>query len=281
MTDKQTASPYRFARLDGKVILIAGAGNPKAEGHGIGATTALQLARHGATVISLSNVEENVQNITEDIRAEGLQGFGYVCDATKAEEVQALAKRIKEEFGRIDIMINAGVYTPNPNGFEKMTAEVWRGAIDINLNAHFNLIYGVLPIFLSQESGGLFLHFSTIASEVGLGLGKQRHAYAAGKAGAAVLTRRIGVEHAKQGVRANVIQIGYVSGPLVNRAVAAVGGDLEKVNARRDSYVPRGRQGTPQDVAYMAAFLCSDEASLLNASDFYVDGGTSGCTYGP
>jgi 3-oxoacyl-[acyl-carrier protein] reductase len=63
--------------------------------------------------------------------------------------------------------------------------------------------------------------------------------------------------------------------------VAAVGADIEKVTAKRDSYVPRGRQGTPADVAYLAAFLCSDEANLLNGSDFFVDGGTSGCTYGP
>ena len=281
MTDKQAATPYRFARLDGKIAIVAGAGNPKSEGHGIGATTSLQLARNGATVISVSNVEENVQTITEAIQAEGLQGIGHVCDVTRTEDVQALVTRVKDEFGRIDILINAGVHNAMPNGFKKMTEDIWRRAIDINLHAHFQLIHSVLPTFVEQESGGCILHFSTIAGEVGLGLGRQRHAYAAGKAGAAVLTKRIGIEYAKEGVRGNVIQIGYINGPLVNRAVAAGGADIEKVTAVRDSYVPRGRQGTPADVANMAAFLCSDEARLLNGSDFFVDGGTAGCTYGP
>lgn len=280
MTDKQAATPYRFAHLDGKVVIVFGAGNPKSEGHGIGATTALQLARNGATVVSVSNLQENAQNITEAIREEGFQGFAEVCDATNAADVVALVARVKAQFGRIDVLINAGVHNANPNGFDKLTGDYWRSAIDVNLHAHFNMIHGVLPTFLEQKTG-LFLHFSTIAGEVGLGVGKQRHAYAAGKAGAAVLTKRVGIEYAKEGVRGNVLQIGYISGPLVNRAVAAVGADLEKVTAKRDSYVPRGRQGTPADVAYLAAFLCSDEANLLNGSDFFVDGGTSGCTYGP
>jgi 3-oxoacyl-[acyl-carrier protein] reductase len=281
MTDKQATTPYRFGRLDGKIAIVAGAGNPKSEGHGIGATTSLQLARNGATVISVSNVEENAQTITEAIKAEGLPAIAHVCDVTKTEGVQALVNRVKDEFGQIDIMINAGVHNAMPNGFHKMTEDYWRSAIDINLHAHFLLIHGVLPTFVEQESGGCLLHYSTIAGEVGLGLGKQRHSYAAGKSGAAVLTKRIGIEYAKEGVRGNVIQIGYINGPLVNRAVAAGGADIEMVTARRDSYVPRGKQGTPADVANMAAFLCSDEASLLNGSDFFVDGGTAGCTYGP
>ena len=162
-----------------------------------------------------------------------------------------------------------------------MTEEYWKSAIDINLHAHFQLIHQVLPVFTSQESGGVLLHFSTIAGEVGLGMGKQRHSYAAGKSGAAVLTKRIGVEYATQNVRGNVVQIGYINGPLVNRAVAAAEGDINKVTETRDAYVPRGKQGQPADVANVAAFLCSDQASFINGSDIFVDGGTSGCTYGP
>ncbi len=282
MTENQAAAnPYRFARLDGKIAIVAGAGNPKSEGHGIGASTSLQLARNGATVISVSNIEENAHTITEAIKAEGHVGMAHVCDVTKTENIGALVQRVKDEFGQIDIMINAGVHNAMPNGFKKVTEDYWRSAIDINLHAHFQLIYSVLPTFVEQPTGGCILHFSTIAGEVGLGLGKQRHAYAAGKSGAAVLTKRIGIEYAKEGVRGNVLQIGYINGPLVNRAVAAGGADIEKVTAVRDSYVPRGKQGTPADVANMAAFLCSEEAALLNGSDFYVDGGTAGCTYGP
>ena len=126
-----------------------------------------------------------------------------------------------------------------------------------------------------------FLTFSLLRS-----FRPQRHAYAAGKSGAAVLTKRVGVEHAKQGIRGNVIGIGYVTGPLVNRAVsqAIAGGantTLEKVTAVRDSYVPRGKQILPEEVAQTAAFLASDASSAINATEIYADGGSSGCTYGP
>jgi NAD(P)-dependent dehydrogenase (short-subunit alcohol dehydrogenase family) len=170
-------------------------------------------------------------------------------------------------------------------GFAKMDEDAWAKGIALNLTAHFNLIHRFLPGFQAQGSGNI-IHFTTIASSVALGVGNQRHAYAAGKAGAATLTKRIGVEQAKAGIRANVIGIGYVSGPLVNRAVAqAIAGGakttLEKVTATRDAYVPRGRQVLPEEVAEVAAFLASDASSAINGTEIYADGGSSGATYGP
>ena len=78
-----------------------------------------------------------------------------------------------------------------------------------------------------------------------------------------------------------MIAIGYVTGPLVNRAVANAGADIEAVTAVRDAYVPRGTQGTPMEVAEIAAFLTSDNSSLINGTEVYADGGSHGCTYGP
>ena len=269
-----------FARLEGKVAVVCGAGNPPEEGHGIGATTALVLARQGAKVVSVSNAALNAETVTAAVRAEGGEGLAHTADVTKADEVAALLARARAEYGKVDILINAGVHNAMPNGFKKVTEEYWKAAIDVNLHAQFQLVHQFLPHF-EETGGGTILHFTTIAGSVGLGLGKQRHPYAAGKAAAAVFTKRIGVEYAKAGVRANVIQIGYVDGPLVNRAVAAGGADIAAVTATRDSYTPRGRQGTPLEVANVAAFLCSDEAAFVNASDVFVDGGSSGCTYGP
>ena len=100
----------------------------------------------------------------------------------------------------------------------------------------FQLVHQFLPHFEERGAGNI-IHFTTVAGSVGLGVGKQRHAYAAGKAGAAVFTKRIGVEYAKKGIRGNVIQIGYISGPLVNRAVAQGGADIGAVTATRDAYV--------------------------------------------
>ena len=274
------SSSYNYGRLDGKVVVVAGAGNPPAEGHGIGSATSLLLARHGATVISVSNVAENCQTVTDIINGEGLKGFAHTADCTSHDEAEDLHERVIKDFGRCDVLINAGIHSALPMGFDKMTEDAWGTGIALNLDAHFNLCHTFLPTFLEQESGNI-IHFTTIASSVGLGIGKQRHAYAAGKAAAATLTRRLGVENATKGVRGNVIAIGYVTGPLVNRAVAGAGADIEKVTAVRDAYVPRQKQGTPMEVASIAAFLASDDSSLINGTEVYADGGTHGCTYGP
>mgnify|MGYP006149018957 CR=1 FL=1 len=271
--------------LEDKVIVVAGAGNPPAEGHGIGAWTSIVMARQGAHVISVSNDAVNAETATAAIHDEGNSGMAHVADCTKAAEVEQLVQACIEKYGRVDVVVNAGIHSALPMGFGKMTEDAWQVGIDLNLNAHFHLVHKFLPVFEKQQSGN-FIHFTTIASTVGLGIGPQRHAYAAGKSGAATLTKRIGVEYAKQGIRANVIGIGYVAGPLVNRAVAqaisrGANTTIEKVTAVRDSYVPRGKQIRPEEVANTAAFLASDASSAVNGTEIYADGGSSGCTYGP
>ncbi len=273
--------------LDGKVVVVCGAGNPPSEGHGIGAWTSIVMARQGATVVSVSNDLLNCETVTGAIEAEGHLngGMAYTADCTQSAEVKGLVDACVDKYGRVDVLVNAGIHSALPMGFAKMTEEAWARGIDLNLGAHFQLVHSFLPLFLKQERGNI-IHFTTIASSVGLGIGNQRHAYAAGKAGAAVLTKRVGVEHAKQGVRGNVVGIGYVTGPLVDRAVAqAVAGgaktSIEKVTAVRDAYVPRGYQIKPEEVAHTAAFLASDASSAINGTEIYADGGSSGCTYGP
>ena len=102
---------WDYGRLDGKVVVVAGAGNPPAEGHGIGSATALCMARHGATVISVSNVEENCQTVTDIINAEGLKGFAHTADCTSHDEAAALHERVIKDFGRCDVLINAGIHS--------------------------------------------------------------------------------------------------------------------------------------------------------------------------
>lgn len=236
-------------------------------------------------MVSVSNEELNCQTVTDAIIAEGNVGMAFTADCTQGSQVQGLVDAVKGEYGRVDCVVNAGIHSALPMGFGKMTEQAWGTGIALNLTAHFELVHKFLPVFLEQEKGS-FIHFTTIASSVGLGIGPQRHAYAAGKAAAATLTKRIGVENAKKGIRGNVIGIGYVTGPLVNRAVAqAIAGGsnttIEKVTAGRDAYVPRGTQILPEEVANVAAFLASDLSSGINGTEIYADGGTSGCTYGP
>ena len=259
---------------------MQGAGNPVSEGHGIGASTSVLLARYGAHVVSVSNVTENCENATEAVLKEGHSASCVTTDCTDTAEVERLAESVVTDHGKVDVVINAGIHSALPVGFERLTPQTWANGIALNLQAHFNLVHSFIPHFVKQQNGN-FIHYTTIASSVGLGLERQRHAYAAGKAGAATLTMRVGVEYASQGIRGNVIGIGYVTGPLVDRAVNAAGADIERVTKTRDSYVPRGYQGTPMEVAEVAAFLASDASSFINGTEIKCDGGSSGCTYGP
>lgn len=272
--------PHPYADLEGKVVVVGGAGNPPAEGHGIGATTSLTLARYGAKVVSISHIQENCDTVTNQIIQEGGEGMAVVADCTSYDAVCKMRDEVISKYGKVDVMINAGIHDALPNGFKKMSPETWYRNMDINLNAHFHLIHAFVPLFQDQGSGN-FQHFTTFGSSVALGMGVQRHGYFAGKAAAAILTRRIGIENAAKGIRANVVSIGYATGPLVNRAVANANADIEAVNAARAANVPRKTQIQVEEVANTAAFLASDASSGINAAEVFCDGGNHCTTYGP
>lgn len=272
--------------LDGKVIVVAGSGNPPHEQHGIGAMCSIVLARQGATVISVSR-SDNCEHVTRAIEAEGTLrgGMALRADCTTASGVEKLRDEVLAKYGRVDTIVNAGIHSALPMGWGKMTEDKWNEAITMNLNSQFHLIHKFVPVLEKQREGS-FLYITTIASTMGLGNGVQRHGYAAGKAAASTLTRRIGLEYSTKGVRGNVLAVGYTSGPLVDRAVAKVvaagsNTSMEAVTAKRDSYVPRQRQTTPEEIANVASFMVSDAASALNAAEIFADGGTHNCAAGP
>ena len=270
-------------RLAGKTVVVCGAGNDEGEAFGIGKMTAVVCAQQGANVVAVSNNKSHADGTAAAIAADPAcvgTCLGVTADCTSQDEVKELLAAAVAKYGGVDCLINAGVYDAQPNGFGKLDAPRWMASMELNLHAQFYLVDTFLPAF--QERGcGNFVFVSTIAGSVGLGVGQQRHGYAAGKAGASTLTKRIGVEYAKDGVRGNVVEAGYVASPLVTRAVDQAGADHGKVGAVRDAYTPRGKQGDPVDVAYACAFLASDEASFINAVTLPVDGGTSSVTYGP
>ncbi len=273
---------FSTGRLSGKTVVVCGAGNNADEEWGVGKYSSILLAREGANVVSVSNNSDHANGTTEIIKKEGNSGLSVTADCTSPEDVQRLLDETMKNFGQVDCLVNAGVYDAQPNGFEKISnLERWNQSMNLNLNAQFSLISTFLPQMTSQDNGGNFIFVSTIAATVGLGLGQQRHGYAAGKAGACTLTRRIGVEYAPQGIRGNTIEAGYIASPLVTRAVSNAGASLDKVTAVRDAYVPRGKQGVPKDVANAVVFLASDDASFINGVKLPVDGGTSSVTYGP
>jgi len=275
-----SAQPSPFADLAGKVVVVGGAGNPASEAPGMGATTAMMFAKYGCKVVSVAHVKENCDNVTAEIKAAGGEGVAFTADCTDYAQVEALREFVMNEYGRVDCLVNAGIHVAVPQGFAKMSLDKWKQNMDLNLNAHFHLIHAFLPIMQEQKSGNI-IHYTTFGSSGALGMGKQRHGYFAGKAAAAVLTKRIGIENAKNGIRANVVSIGYAEGPLITRAVANAGADMDAVDKQRDANVPRGKQITPEEIANVALFVASDWSSSLNATEVYADGGNTGTTYGP
>lgn len=269
-----------FADLQGKVVVVGGAGNPPSEEPGMGATTSMMFARYGATVVSVAHVKENCETVTAAIEADGGTGMAYTADCTDYAQVEQLREAVLAKYGRVDCLVNAGIHDALPQGFKKMTVDRWNTCMDLNLNAHFHLIHAFLPVFQEQGAGNI-LHYTTFGSSVALGMGNQRHGYFAGKAAAATLTKRIGIENAKKGIRANVVSIGYASGPLVTRAVNNAGADMDAVDAQRDANVPRGKQITPEEVANVAIFLASESSGAINATEVYADCGNHQTTYGP
>lgn len=272
--------PHPYADLAGKVCVVAGSGNPANERHGLGAMTSIYLARYGAKVVSVSHMDESAARVTKAITDEGNEGVGFVGDMRDYDKVTELKDFVLEKYGKVDVLINAGIHDALPNGFKKMTLEKWQSNMDLNLNVHFHLIHAFLPAFHDGGSGNI-IHFNTFGGNNSLGMGAQRHGYFAGKGGAAILTRRIGIENSKKAIRANVLAIGYAEGPLVDRAVAQADADINAVNEKRGANVPRGYQITPDEVAGAACFLASDASSSINAAEIFADGGNHGVTYGP
>eukprot|EP00937_MAST-01D_sp_MAST-1D-sp2_P001293 g1293.t1 len=271
-------------RLEGKTVVVCGAGNDEGEAFGIGKMTAVVCAREGANVVAVSNNAAHADGTAEAIRTDdsgSRSALAVTADCTNPDDVAALLAATVDAFGSVDSLINAGVYDAQPNGFKKLTPERWHRSMELNLHAQYYLVETFLPQMCAQPGGGSLVFVSTIAGTVGLGVGQQRHGYAAGKAGASALTKRIGVEYAKDGVRGNVVEAGYIASPLVTRAVEQAGADIGAVTATRDAYVPRGRQGEPVDVANACAFLASEGADFINGVTLPVDGGTSSVTYGP
>jgi NAD(P)-dependent dehydrogenase (short-subunit alcohol dehydrogenase family) len=274
-----SSTDLKQRRLEGQVAVVCGAGNLQDEAWGIGTICAIQMARHGATVVCASRTQAKLDVVSNAIKEAGGNCITVQGDMTNEKDVEHLMRTTMDKCGRVDTVVNAGIYCAQYNGFKKLSIQNWMNSIGMNLHAQFHLLHHFVPQMVEQGSGN-FVFVSTIATQNALGMGKQRLSYAAGKAGSEILTKQCGIEFAKKGIRGNVIRVGYINSPLVTRAAKGVGMDPAKLHAERDLYCPSGKQGEPIDVAHAVVFLASDEAKYVNGAEINVDGGVSACTAG-
>jgi NAD(P)-dependent dehydrogenase (short-subunit alcohol dehydrogenase family) len=244
-------------RLEGKVAVVTGAAG------GIGAATVEAFQREGAKVVGV------------DLHDGSPGDLALAVDVTEEDAVQRLYAQVAERFGRIDVLFNnAGISPDDDTSVLDTTLEAWQRVQDVNLKSVFLCCKHGIPHLLEAGRGSVVNTASFVAV---LGAATSQISYTASKGGVLALSRELGVEFARRGVRVNALCPGPVDTPLLRELFAK---DPERA-ARRLVHVPMGRFGTAQEIANGVVFLASDESSFMTASTFLVDGGISGAYVTP
>jgi NAD(P)-dependent dehydrogenase (short-subunit alcohol dehydrogenase family) len=239
-------------RLAGKVCVITGAAG------GIGTATTAVFEREGAHVVGVDVLEHEVGELS------------LVADLTDETQVVEFYARAREEFGRIDVLFNnAGISPPEDASVLDTDIDVWERVQAVNLRSVFFCCKHGIPHLLETGGGSVINTASFVAV---MGSATSQIAYTASKGGVLALSRELGVEFAKRGVRVNALCPGPIDTPLLRELYAS-----DPVQAaRRMVHVPMGRFGLAEEIANAVLFLASDESSYVNATEFLVDGGLSG-----
>ena len=250
-----------MGRVDGKACIVTGAGS------GIGKAIAERLAEEGGKVLCVDLNSETAIATAAGIRGTGGTAEAIAADVSNPQQVDAFVTHCVALYGRIDVLVNnAGVNIPGV--FHEVSDEVIDKTLNVNVKG---AIYGsraAIPHML-QHGGGSIVNISSVnglVSEPFLAV------YSASKGAIVMLTKGIALDYAKQGIRCNAICPGWVDTPI-NYAHAEMLGGLEKVYSTIGSFQPIGRPGEPREIAHLALFLASDEASFLTGSIVAADGG--------
>ncbi len=244
-------------RLEGKVCVITGAAS------GIGAESARLFAAEGAKVVGVDLVA-------------GAEGdLALEADVTDEEQVREMYRRAKDAYGRIDVLYNnAGINPTDDESVLDTSVEAWQRVQDVNARSVFLCCKHGIPHLLDTGGGSVINTASFVAV---MGAAVSQISYTASKGAVLSMSREMGVEFARRGVRVNALCPGPVNTPLLHELFAK---DPEKA-ARRLVHLPMGRFAEAGEIAQAAVFLASDESSYVTAATFLVDGGLSGAYVTP
>jgi NAD(P)-dependent dehydrogenase (short-subunit alcohol dehydrogenase family) len=251
-------------RLSDRIAVVTGAAS------GIGLATAHRFASEGAVVVAVDLNEEACQ-----AAADAVGGESVSCDVADGDQVKALFDGVVERHGRVDIAFNnAGISPPDDDSILVTELSAWERVLKVNLTSVYLACKRVIPHMQRQGKGSIINTASFVAL---IGAATSQIAYTASKGGVLSMTRELGVQFARDGIRVNALCPGPIGTPMLLELFAK---DPERA-ARRLVHVPMGRFGKPEEIAAAVAFLASDDASFITASTFVVDGGITGAYVTP
>ena len=251
-------------RLQDRVAVITGAAS------GIGLAAARRMAAEGAVIVAV-DIDE-----TAGAKVAAETGGTFVAaDVSREDDVQRLFDGVVAQHGRVDIAFNnAGISPPEDDSILTTGLDAWRRVQEINLTSVYLCCKHVLPHMQRAGRGSVINTASFVAV---LGAATSQISYTASKGGVLAMSRELGVQFAREGIRVNALCPGPVNTPLLRELFAK---DPERA-ARRLVHVPMGRFAEAEEIAAAVAFLASDDASFITASAFLVDGGISGAYVTP
>ncbi|TWP51813.1 3-oxoacyl-ACP reductase [Lentzea tibetensis] len=251
-------------RLEGRVAVVTGGGS------GIGLASVRRLASEGAKV-----VVADVDPVAGKAAADEAGGLFVQVDVTDEEQVKALFQTTVDTYGKLDIAFNnAGISPPDDDSILTTGIEAWDRVQKVNLTSVYLCCKYAIPHMQANGKGSIINTASFVAT---MGAATSQISYTASKGGVLAMSRELGVQFAREGIRVNALSPGPVNTPLLRELFAK---DPERA-ARRLVHVPLGRFAEPEEIAAAVAFLASDDSSFMTASNFLVDGGIAGAYVTP
>lgn len=264
--------------LEGKVAVVTGAGRMRS----IGRAIAMTLAENGCDVVITGSGRDpatfpeeerrqgwrDIESVAEDVRKAGRRALPVVCDVSSEPACADLLARVVAEFGRVDFVINnaSAARGPDRRPVVELDPALWRTVIDVNLNGAFYMCHHFGKQLIAQGEGGVILNISSVAGKM---LAPNHAAYSASKAALQGLTASMAGEVGRHGIRVNAICPGIVDTSRLD--------DIPRSDGTWDQlirqYIPLGRAGRAEEIAWLAAFLCSEQASWISGQFYTIDGG--------